>query len=848
MQSLPHHQSADTPRFRNPALLTHLAVWAPRFSLALSATLCFGLPSATVGQVPPAPQRGMAVPQDTTGPGMLLRRRLLESGMARDEIRARLRSRGFPSNLLDQYLVADSLIPPQPPPPTQRVHGAVTALGIVDFSIRDSLLLSGDSLALRFFEDSLRADSIVFEEELAARRLGLQLFGLDVFRQATTQFQPIVTGPVDDRYSLGPGDELVLILSGDVERSHTLEVSREGFIVIPQVAQVYVNNLTLGQLREQLYDVLQRRYSGVTRSPDARTRFVITVARVRVTTIRVVGEVARPGSYQIAATAGVLQALYEAGGPTQAGNFREVQVRSGRELVATVDLYDFLTTGVLSNDAPLGSGGVVFVPSRGPRVKIVGEVIRPGIYELKPGENLLDLIGLAGGLTPEAAATSATIDRIIPLTERRDAGHTREVLTADLAAVLDSAVAPPTLLAGDSVTIFSIRGSRRLAVSIKGSVWQPGTYRLERGMRLSDLIAVAGGLRPETYRGRVQILRTMPDSTVRMLGASLAEADNDQIESDVLLAESDQVTVFATTEFRPARFITVFGAVQKPGPIPFADSMTLRDAILLTGGLRDDASLSTAEISRLRANRRSGQDSLAIVLAIPLDSSYIVDDTGYLPREVGPRSPQVMLHPYDNVFIRRNIAWELQRNVIITGEVRRPGMYTLLSREERLRDVLQRTGGLTPQAYSNGIRFFRAQDDAGRIAINLEGVLANASHRDNIRLVIGDSVHIPAYIPTVRVEGAVYAPSSVAYVPDRKTDYYVTAAGGYSERADKRRTFVQQPNGVVQKRNTRPEPGAVIVVPESQVRTGGGFTVLQLIGAITTFLTASLALVAVATR
>ena len=178
-----------------------------------------------------------------------------------------------------------------------------------------------------------------------------------MFRQSTTQFQPVVLGPVDDPYQLGPGDELVLTLSGDVERFHELEVNRDGFVVIPQVDQIYVSNLTLGQLRELLYDILRRRYSGISRSPNARTRFQITVARVRIITVRVVGEVARPGSYPIAATAGVLQAIYQAGGPTQTANFREVQVRQGQELVTTVDLYEFLTTGILTTDVVIGSGG-----------------------------------------------------------------------------------------------------------------------------------------------------------------------------------------------------------------------------------------------------------------------------------------------------------------------------------------------------------------------------------------------------------------------------------------------------------------------------------------------------------
>ena len=838
--------SAETSRIR-PTLPPHRRGLGGVAVLGLVFLLT--LPATGAAQDLPNRQRGFQAQEGTLGPGMLLRERLLESGMAPSEIRARLRSRGYPSGLLDRYLVPDSLIPPEPPPPTPRIRGAVTTLGIVDFSVRDSLVLVGDSLGLRLFEDSLRADSIVAEEELEGRRRPLELFGLEVFRQPTTQFQPVISGPVDDRYQLGPGDELALILSGDVERTHALEVSREGFVVIPQVAQVYVGNLTLGQLRERLYDLLQRRYSGVTRGPNARTQFDVTVSRVRVALIRVVGEVARPGSYSLAATAGVLQAIYEAGGLTRTGNFREVQVRRGRELLATVDLYDYLTAGMIPDEAFLGPGDVVFVPPRGPRVKIAGEVTRPAIYELKPGENLIDLLAMAGGLNPEAAATSATIDRIIPLTERRDAGRTREVLTVNLAAVLDSSIPPPTLLPGDSVTIFSIGSNRRLAVSINGSVWQPGTYRLEPGMRLSDLIDVAGGLRPETYRGRVHVLRTLPDSTTRLLGASLAGEDSDQLDSDLVLAESDKVTVFATTDFRPARVVTVFGAVQNPGEIPFADSMTLRDAILLAGGLRDNASLSAAEVSRLRSDRSSAQDSLAVILSVPLDASYLVDDTGYPPRRVDTRkSPEVILHPYDNVFIREDIAWELQRNIVLTGEIQFPGVFSLISKDERLTDVLTRAGGLTSQAYPNGIRFFRAQDDVGRIALDLDAVLANPAHRDNMLLVNGDSVHIPAYISTVRVEGAVNSPSSVSYVPNQKTDYYVTAAGGYSQLADKGRTFVQQPNGLVEKRNTRPEPGAVIVVPESQVSQGGGITALQLIGSITTFLTASLALVAIATR
>ncbi len=764
-------------------------------------------------QLPPGmtPEQAAQLLQQRPELGELVRQRLQQSGLTPDQIRARLRSAGYPGNLLDAYLTADTAIAP---PPSETMVQAMSILGLASFTRRDSLLLAGDTLALRLFQDSLRADSIARADSLAKLRRELRLFGLDVFRQASTQFAPIVTGPVDDNYRLAPGDVLVLILTGAVEVAHTdLEVTRDGFILIPRVGQIYVNNLSLGQLKEVLYDRLGRVYSGVTRGPDARTKFEVTVARVRVNTVRVVGEVAVPGTYRVAATGGVLSAIYEAGGLTERGNFRAVEIRRGDQLVATLDLYDYLLHGAVSNEPPLASGDVIFVPVRGPRVKIAGEVTRPAIYEIKPGETLLDLLGIAGGLTPLASTQSATIDRILPPEERPDPGRARTVLTVDLHRMLRGEIPPLELAAGDSVTIFSIATPRRNAVTIKGSVWQPGTYALESGMRLWDLIRLAGGLRPETYQGRAQILRTFPDSTKQLIGAHLGEGDG-QVgpEHNPELMERDEVTVFARTDFIPERYVAVFGAVKKQGILPFADSMTLRDAILLAGGLRDDAYLVEAEISRLSPKGFAGGDTLATVLKVPLDSSYLLVEDGYLARPVGRDAPRVVLHPYDNIFVRRQPGWEVQRNVVVTGEVRFPGRYSLLTKDERLSSLLQRAGGLTPQAYPNGIRFFRSEGNAGRIGIDLVSVLRNPRHRDNLILAAGDSIHIPPYIPTVRVEGAVNSPTSVPYVPGRDLGYYIAAAGGFVRNADKRGTFVQQPNGLIEKRG-RPEPGAVVVVP-----------------------------------
>lgn len=809
------------------------------------------------------PQQAAELLRQRPDLGRLVQQRLQASGATPEEVRARLRAAGFPANLLDAYLGADTTSLPVPSQPMVRALGL---LGLAQFSRPDSMLLAGDTLAFKMFQDSLRADSITREDSLARVRKGLPIFGLEAFRQPTTRFQSVVSGPVDDRYVLGPGDVLVLLLTGAVEDAQTLEVTRAGFMVIPRVGQVYVNNLTLGQLRDQLYDRLNRVYSGVTRGPDAKTKFVITVANVRMLTVRVTGEVGRPGSYQVPATGSVLTALYEAGGLTERAGFRQVEVRRGAQLVATVDLYDYLLHGIVPTDVALASGDVVYVPIEGARVKVVGEVKRPAIYEVKPGETLGDLVRIAGGLTPTAATQAATVYRIVPPEQRTDLTRGRTVLSVNLAKALagDSAAVP--LVAGDSVIVFPFVSGRRNAVTIRGAVGVPGTYQVDPGMRLSDLIALAGGVRQDSYSGRAQIVRTDPDSTRRMIGVALPGAGADAGDNPEL-AERDEVTIFARSEFQPDRYVAVWGAVRRPGYIGYADSMTVRDAVLLAGGLRENAYLDSATVSRLVA----GRDTLQTVFSTPLDSSYVVGGPAYPARTSGTaQAPTVVLQPYDQVFVRRQPGWEEPATVVLTGEVRFPGRYALRSKGERLLPVLQRAGGLTSAAYTNGIRFFRlgaaqrpdtarrgAADTAGaplvawrkagspsdlrgpehrdwattgRIGVNLEQVLGNPTHRDNVVLQPGDSIDIPRYDPVVRVEGAVNAPgTSVPYRPSASVKDYVNGAGGFAQLADKGKTFVQQPNGIIQKGGA-PEPGAVVVVPE-KVPGQAGTSLAQLIAA-----------------
>lgn len=857
-----------------------------RFAGVLLLGLVLAGPAAAQDDLPPippgmTPEQARELLEQRPDLGARLREWVRSSGLSPQEIRQRLRAAGYPGNLLDQYMVADSLVPDSVPPgffpqPSEAQFGAVSALGIAEISREDSLLFRGDTLALRLYRDSVRLARRRRLEREEERIRGLQLFGLEALRQPTTQFQPLVAGPVDDTYALGPGDEVALILTGDVELARSLIVSRDGYLFIPQVGRIAVNTLTLGQLRELLYDRLAAVYPGVSRAANPRTRFDITVTRVRVQAVRVIGEVARPGTYQIAASAGVMGALYEAGGPTERANFRSVEVHRAGRLVTTVDLYDYLIRGGVSAGA-LQAGDVILVPVRGARVKVVGEVRRPAIYEIRPGEGAREVLQYAGGLEATAATGRATIARIVPPEQRTAPGLHRTVVSFDLAETMAVTGPAVPLYDGDSLTVFPVLGGPRNQVTVSGSVWQPGTYELSAGMRLWDAVQAAGGLRPETYSGRAQIVRTFADSTRRMLAVTLPEPGAGPPAVNPELLERDSVLIYARTAFRPRRFVSVHGAVRHPDTLAFADSMTLRDAVLLAGGLTDAASLLYAEVTRLRPG--TGGDTVASVLRVPLDSSYVFDPTAYLARPTGTaEAPSLTLHPFDNVLVHRIPAYGLPRNVTITGEVQHPGTYTLLTRDERLSDLITRAGGLLPTGYANGIRFFRretltpnptarpprreratdADSTTGerpaasgqgpvRIPVDLAAVLRRPDHRENYRLEDGDSIHIPAYIPTVRVEGAVNAPTTVAHRPGAGIRYYVDAAGGYAQFADEDNTFVQQANGHVRK-GGRPEAGSVVVVPQLDPELERPSTLPQILGLVGQLLAAATTIIIVLVR
>jgi protein involved in polysaccharide export with SLBB domain len=698
-----------------------------------------------------------------------------------------------------------------------------------------------------------------------------------VFRRSTTQFLPLLAGPVPTDYRLGPGDVLVLILTGDVELAYTLPVTREGFVLIQQVGQVFVSNLTLDQLREVLYTRLSRVYSGVKRGPTATTRFDITVANVRANQVYVVGEVKQPGAYQISALGTALSALYAAGGVTERSNMRQIDIRRLGHSVATLDLYDYLLHGDTRNDIRLETGDVVFVPVHGTRTEVVGAVVRPAIYELKPRESLLDLIRAAGGFRPNAALNRVSVHRILPAALRTAGAPARTVIDVQLAPEQPDPPGDPPgadppaingvmlpsfgMIDGDSVVVDSLPAKAgRNFVDIRGSVYHPGRYGLEPGIALSRLVKRAGGFRPATYAGRAHIERlNLADSTRYVVAVELPGDTGGAWKDDPKLQQYDVITVYGRPEMRDSLYVAIAGMVNAPGRYTWRQGMTLRDVMLMARGPRVGAYLKEAEIARLPVDRSAGQ--LAQTLRAALDSTYLFDrdSAGHY---VGPPglaapargAPEVALEPYDNVLILKQPDFELQRRVDVLGEVRFPGTYSLKSKEERLSDVIERAGGLTAQAYPAGIRFVRAVGNAGRINIDLARALEERKSRADIILQQGDSILVPEYQPSVRVAGAVNAPGSVLWQEGQGLDDYVGGAGGYTYLADRGRVSVRYANGEVRTRRgsllfssePRPGPGSEVFVPAKDTTHTTNY--VALFGSIAQILASTIAIIVVIRR
>jgi polysaccharide export outer membrane protein len=723
--------------------------------------------------VPSLADDAPAVPREAD-----VRAAIAGSGMSVDELRQRLRDAGQSPDAIEAAIAALGRAPRASAPTSPAETRPAAA---------EPARTRPDSLAPRPAE---------------AGSGGPEPFGFDFFRMSPTTFEPLSFGPVDADYPLGPGDQLALTLWGDDQLSLTLEVNREGLVTLPDVGQVSVQGLTLEEARGRVRASLARAYSGLRPTGQRSTTFLsLSLGQLRTIQVFLLGQVQRPGSYTLSSVSRVLNALYAAGGPTREGSLREVRILRGGQVVTSVDLYDVILGGDASRVARLQNGDVVFVPIATRRAQVCGPVRRPGLYELVADQQLAALLQLAGGPLPEADLAHAQIDRVTPAAWRDSLpGQGRVVVDVRPADVLAGGAADAPVLDDDVVTLFALPERVANQVEARGrGVVRPGRYEYRTGMRAADLLAMAGGLKSDAYVENALIQRTQPDSSRASVRFSPAGALRGVPEENVELRPLDVVTLQSVWDLKERQQVSVHGNVRSPGTYELLDGMTLADLLMRAGGFTDDADPQRAEVARISPRALASATVLAETLEVALDRD--------LARATAAR--EFVLQPHDAVFLRRDPNYVEPTFVTLEGEVRYPGTYALLRRDERVADLVRRAGGLTEFAYAEGATF---QRQGHTLSMDLPRALRRERDAHNLIALPGDVLQVPRFTPSVQVEGAVLTPVTALWRHGAGVGYYVTQASGYRPDADRRGAVVIAPNGHVH-RHGNPEPGSRIVVP-----------------------------------
>jgi protein involved in polysaccharide export with SLBB domain len=632
----------------------------------------------------------------------------------------------------------------------------------------------------------------------------LNQFGHDIFKSANIDFDPEIYGPVDELYPIGPGDNLVVTVWGEVELRHDLTVSRQGQIYIPEVGLTNVTGLTVAKLKTKLKNLLGKSYSSLLQE---EAFLDVSLGKLRSIRVYIMGDVQTPGVYTVPAITPVFNMLFYAGGVTNTGSLRTISIVRRDRVHATLDFYKFLTGGIKFSGIRLQNDDVVLVSTMKKQVYLTGSVKKEAIYELLGPEGLSELIKYAGGFRDSAYTEQIQIERIVNNKDRKII----DVRYPDLEQQDNTF----KLENGDRIFIGSIDREVKNYLNIKGPIYGPRRFEYKYGMTLGDLISKVDSIRGDAYLDRIHITRRLPDQKSEIFSVSLT-AILQGTQPDFLLTPEDHIEIHSKDTLFPPDSVSIHGAIYNKGTYLLKKNMTLKDLIFAAGGFRKDALIEQAEISRIDP-LETNRTELAQIIYVNIDPDYTTNN--HYEDEV------FFLQPYDNIFIRQNSDWELQRNVFISGEIRFPGKYTLQNKTERITDLIQRAGGLKPTAYLEGATLIRNKNEIGQIGIDFNKIFADPDLEENIYLQADDQITIPERLYTVTIEGGVNVPGSVYYEEGESLDYYINASGGYAELGDDDNVLIRLANGkpVQQSRflfwkslSEDINPGSTIYVPVLQ--------------------------------
>lgn len=717
---------------------------------------------------------------------------------------------------------------------TQRIQGINKWQNEYNEDDQDFMLMQAE-LGNMTYQDSIAWLNQLLEQQEKGKK---RVFGRDIFNNKDLTFEPSMNIATPQSYVLGPGDAVSVDVYGASQKTFNCTVTPDGQIVIEGFGPIDVSGLTVSQAKNRIRNTLGARYRS--------SRINLSLGQTRTITVNIMGEVKAPGTYTLSAFATVFHALYMAGGTSDLGTLRNIHIYRNNRLISVCDIYDYILNGKMTGNVRLHDGDVISVGAYDCLVNIVGKVKRPMVYEMKKSESLESLLKYAGGFAGDAYTKSVRVNR--------KTGREYAVFNVDEFDMSSFRIAD-----GDSVSVDSILPRYENTVEIKGAVFRPGMYQMGESVNsVRTLIEHAEGLTEEAFTARAVMHRMNPDRTLKVVSVDVAGIMDGRV-ADLPLQENDVLFIPSKTETLSERTITIQGEVQYPGVYKYADNETLEDFVLQAGGLLETASTVKVDVAR----RVSNPKALTTDSIIAKNYSFALKDGFVIDGE-----PGFTLMPYDEVYVRKSPAYSKQQSVTVDGEVMFAGTYTLSKRNMRLTDLLKAAGGITDMAYVKGARLERRPNEAERarmeaafkmqqeqlqqqllelaassnnggsvqqvaqqsnstqlkkfqvpntfpVGIELDRALANPNSDANIVLREGDRLILPQYTATVKVNGAVMYPNTVAYQRGKSAKYYINAAGGFAQNARKSGAYVIYMNGMVGKlsQGAKIEAGCEIVVP-----------------------------------
>ena len=687
----------------------------------------------------------------------------------------------------------------------------------LDFSEKDSI-----SFALDKNGNLVSNNITIFKEELSEE----QVFGRNIFNSNNLTFEPSNNLPTPANYRLGAGDEVIIDIWGANQVTIQETISPDGNISIDRLGLIYLSGKTVNQATSYLKKELNKIYAGLD-DEDPSSLIKVSLGNTRTIQVNVMGEVYQPGTYALSAFSTVFHALYSAGGVSDIGSLRNVQVARNGKKIAEVDVYDFIMHGKTKDDIKLQEGDVIIVPPYEALVKIEGNVKRPMKYEMKNDETVATLLKYAGNFSSDAYTRSIKIIR--------QNGKEYQVFTVD-----DIDYSVFKIKDGDILTAEAILNRFENKLEIKGAVYRPGIYQYGGSLNtVKQLIEKADGVMADAFLGRAVLQRQREDLTREIIQVDL-KAILGGTKPDISLQRNDVLYIPSIHDLQDLGNIEVFGEVARPGKYIYADNMTLEDLIIQAGGLLESASTVKVDVSRRIKDNKSTESASTIgqMFSFALKDGFIIDgEAGFV------------LEPYDQVYVRRSPGYQEQVNVSVEGEILYEGTYALTNKSERLSDLVLKAGKVTPYAYVRGAKLMRKaneeeiermrdvvemmQREMGgasmdslkledikteySVGIDLEAAINNPGGDADIVLREGDKLIIPEMVNTVKINGAVMMPNTVAYNKKMSVKDYISQAGGYANGARKTKAFIIYMNGQVAKvKNSGKsvvEPGCEIIVP-----------------------------------